>query len=111
MRPNYIKQLVLITCVFISIGGFAQKKQIKNTTKNAQSKINYTVTEENKKAFQETGYVRCLTVENEIALQKEYPNRYTNDEFEKWLSPKTTELKSKRLSGKNQKTTIIYIMF
>ena len=108
MRPNYIKQLVLITCVFISIGGFAQKKQIKNTTKNAQSKINYTVTEENKKAFQETGYVRCLTVENEIALQKEYPNRYTNDEFEKWLSPKTTELKSKRLSGKNQKTTIIY---
>lgn len=108
MKTTSTQILMIVMMFFLSFYSNAQKKINSKPSNNNQSKINYTVTEENKRAIQETGYVRCLTVENEIALQKEYPNRYTNNEFEKWISPKTAELKAKRLSGKIQKATIVY---
>ena len=35
-----------------------------------------------------TGVVRCATVENEVLLKSEYPDRETTQQFENWISQK-----------------------
>jgi hypothetical protein len=108
MKNNYFNLFTVVLLFFFSIYSNAQKKSNTNSSNKNQSEIEYSLTTENKKSLLETGYVRCLTVENEEALQKKYPNRYTNKQFENWLKPKISELKSKRLKAKNQKSTKIY---
>ncbi|PIB32977.1 hypothetical protein BFP78_01570 [Gaetbulibacter sp. 5U11] len=47
-----------------------------------------------------SGYARCLTDENEIALSNQYPNRSTNSDFEAWLAPKIAQIKADRAAGR-----------
>ena len=50
------------------------------------------------------GYIRCSSVENELALQKQFPNRLNNNEFEKWIAPLINE-HQRKVASKELKTT------
>lgn len=68
--------LFLLTC---HIGIFAQQK-----TKSIQpqsSAVNFQPTEQTLDCIEQTGFAKCLTDENEIALQQEYPTRYTREQI------------------------------
>jgi len=90
-----IKYVLLLVVVFVFTAGQAQQK-------NRQHPSAATTTSQ-KGPF---GYVRCSSVEQERALQQQYPNRLNDKEFEKWIAPLVTEHKNRTLS-KNAKTTAI----
>lgn len=53
------------------------------------------LTPENQKSLQETGFVRCATVEMENLRRQNNPNLQTPDEFENWLAPLIQERKER----------------
>lgn len=55
------------------------------------------------------GFVRCSSVEYEQALQKRFPNRLKNSDFEKWISPLVDEHKRNKASKADKIATIITI--
>jgi len=57
---------------------FAQKKQ---------DTWNLTNSENAQKSLQETGFVRCSSVEMDAIRKAKYPDMQTQDEFENWLAP------------------------
>ena len=71
---------------------------------NAQKKIKapFQLTKSTKQSIKKTGYARCLTVENEIALKKKYPKRYSTEEFEQMLAPIVARIKAERAAGRVQ---------
>jgi hypothetical protein len=62
----------------------------------------FELTAETKRGIQETGYGRCLSVENEAILQKTDSKRYTDAQFEEFLAPHIAKIKADRLAGKSQ---------
>src|SRR5690606_4066818 len=73
---------------------FAQEKQ-----KVTEKHFNQELTEANKKSLEETGFIKCETVEYEAYLQNKFPQRATTDEFENWLAPKSQLIKQQIQSG------------
>ncbi len=64
------------------------------------NKSRFELTDANKHALKQTGYVRCLTNESETLLDAKYPNRLNNEAFENWLSPKLKQIKIDRAQGR-----------
>jgi hypothetical protein len=62
----------------------------------------FELTAETKRGIQETGYGRCLSVENEAILQQMNPKRYTEAQFEEFLAPHVDKIKSDVAAGKMQ---------
>lgn len=60
----------------------------------------FILTETTRQTIEVTGYGRCLTEENEAALQQQYPNRSSSEEFEQWLAPKIAEIKAEIAAGR-----------
>jgi gliding motility-associated-like protein len=87
--------LVIGISLSISFVNAQSKKQVRNlqNTKETSQKGPF-------------GYVRCATVENELALQKQFPNRLKNADFEKWISPLIKEHQLK-VASKTAKTSSI----
>lgn len=87
MKKFYIGALLL---TFLSFGGYAQNgKQPGKTGKSfAPNPINQDY--QNR-----TGYIHCLTDENEERLQELNPERANRQEFETWLAPKISSVKQK----------------
>ncbi|MCX7548479.1 choice-of-anchor J domain-containing protein [Xanthomarina sp. F1114] len=88
--------LFLLTC-HISI--FAQQK-VKALTPQS-SAVNFQPTEQTLDCIEQTGFAKCLTDENEIALQQEDPTRYTREQFEEWIAPTVEQIKADRLAGRS----------
>ncbi len=97
--------VALFVSAAFSIGVHAQQtNQNQRTSINPQS--GFDLTDETIESIEKTGFGRCLTDENELALKKEYPNRGTSQEFEAWLAPKIEQIKADRLAGRT--TNAIY---
>lgn len=60
----------------------------------------FELTSQTIESINNSGYARCLTDENEIALSNQYPNRSTNSDFEAWLAPKIAQIKADRAAGR-----------
>ena len=52
----------------------------------------------------QTGYARCLTVENELLLAKKHATRASKEEFEEWLKPFVQKIKKVMLYLDRQHT-------
>lgn len=89
MKKTIFFKLLILLCVgIISTNSNAQNNG-KVFGKNIQSKN------------PETGIVRCVSSEYELALQEKNPKRATNQEFEEWIAPKVEAIKSKLLANRN----------
>lgn len=73
---------------------FAQEKQ-----KKQEKHFTQELTNANKMSLEETGFIRCMTVENEVDLQNKYPERAKDQDFENWLRPKAEQIKQQIASG------------
>jgi hypothetical protein len=92
-----ITSKVFILALFITCGISAQLKKKIGTSQNLRILQNINVnnfdqnsylTDENQKSLDETGYVKCLSIEmNQRRLQRE-GNYLQNDAFEEWIAPK-----------------------
>jgi len=78
----------------------AQQKQLIPTMVNDFSEKTFEITETTKQAIKNTGFARCLSVENEAILQANNPNRLSSQEFENWIAPKVAKIKADILAGK-----------
>lgn len=90
-----LKYLLNLAVVFIIIVGHAQQKKQLNIA-----------TKENTYQKGPFGYVRCSSVENELALQQQFPTRLKNNEFEQWISPLVSN-KKRKIAEKVSKTASI----
>ncbi|WP_055443890.1 M43 family zinc metalloprotease [Lacinutrix himadriensis] len=73
--------------------------QSKSTGSSASSQV-FELTPATLESINQTGFARCLTVENEALLQQKYPERLSSDEFEAWLAPKVEQVKANRASNR-----------
>jgi len=100
MKKITFKSLLSFALVGACFSGFSQQaRQIKKGT-------SFELTDGNQQHFNETGIVRCASVEYENKLRKLNPNRLNNQQFENWIAPKITEYKQRSVSGKMAITTI-----
>jgi hypothetical protein len=110
MKQKDFKILCFGLAFFTVIGIQAQKlnkQSIKKATtsvnlseKKLQQQPDFQLTPETIRGLDETGYARCLTVENEELLKAANPNRLSNVEFEAWLAPKLEQVKSEMTAGR-----------
>jgi hypothetical protein len=75
------------------------QEQSKGTGSNASSQV-FEPTPATLESINQTGFARCLTVENEALLQQKYPERLSSDEFEAWLAPKVEQVKANRATNR-----------
>lgn len=93
-----LKYLLIFVLGFVTIVGNAQHKKqlIQSAAKNTSQRGPF-------------GYVRCSSVENELALQQQFPDRLNNKEFEKWIAPLVSEQKNRIASKSSKVASIISI--
>jgi len=80
MRLKYFK-LVFSLLLISTVTMYSQSKQ------SEKGNWNFHESEEAKKSLEETGFVRCSSVEYNEALRQENPNISSKEEFETWLEP------------------------
>jgi hypothetical protein len=95
MKKNTLLKLILfLFCLPVFV-----------TAQNKKDKANnLTLTQDNVRSIEETGFIRCYTTEAEEQLRKKHPNRATAAEFENWLAPKIKKTIERQ---KNAKTMVI----
>ena len=76
------------------------------TSSSSQTLFGQELTDANVKSLEESGVIRCGSVEYEKHLQSLHPERATNEEFESWLSPKVQQIQSQRSNGVSIMVTI-----
>ncbi len=83
MKQNNFK-LVWLLLLFIGISSlYAQQKSSLRSISDEPLQL----TQENQRHFNETGFVRCATVEMEALRRQNNPNIQSDQEFENWLAP------------------------
>ena len=75
-------KVILMALMFASAISFAQ------TNTNTQTLFGQELTDANIKSLDESGVIRCASVEYEQYLKALYPERATNAEFESLVSAK-----------------------
>ncbi len=93
-------KVILMALMFATAISFAQ------TNTNTQTLFGQELTDANIKSLDESGVIRCASVEYEQYLKALYPERATNAEFETWLAPKIEAVKAQRSNGVSIITTI-----
>jgi hypothetical protein len=91
-----------VVTFFALAGSLALNAQEKTKSETIKPNPIIELSDANKEAFAQTGYVRCLTDEHELSLQAKYPNRNTREQFEQWLAPHLSKINADRVSGKSQ---------
>src|SRR5690554_5268134 len=86
--------LLVLTFFCMPLFLFAQEKQ-----KVTEKHFNQELTDANLRSFEETGFIKCETVEYEAYLQNKFPKRATTEKFENWIAPKTQLIKQQIQSG------------
>lgn len=102
-----MKNSTLSALLFILFVSFSLKAQ-NNQNKKAINGQNFQLTDQTKESINQTGFARCLTDENEKALQQQYRNRADRTDFENWLAPKIAEIKANRASQRSESQQVIY---
>lgn len=102
-----MKNSTLSALLFILFVSFSLKAQ-NNQNKKATNGQNFQLTDQTKESINQTGFARCLTDENEQALQQQYRNRADRTDFENWLAPKIAEIKANRASQRSESQQVIY---
>lgn len=83
MKQNNFK-LIWLLLLFIGVSSlYAQQK----STYRSISDEPLQLTQENQRHFDETGFVRCATVEMEALRRQNNPNIQSTEDFENWLAP------------------------
>ncbi|OBX23655.1 MULTISPECIES: T9SS-dependent choice-of-anchor J family protein [Bizionia] len=83
MKQNNFK-LFWLLLLLISISSlYAQEKSSFRSISDTPLQL----TQENQRHFNETGFVRCATVEVEALRRQNNPNIQSTEEFENWLAP------------------------
>jgi hypothetical protein len=77
------KITLLLLIIAISIPNFLSAQERKVPTKI----FGQDLTIHNLSSIEETGFIRCASTEYERALQAQFPERATDEEFENWLNP------------------------
>lgn len=101
MKKFTIKIPLIIVLAFTILQVQAQKKQ------KAKSNFSFEYNETNRVFQEESGYIKCATVEYNEALRQQYPEIGTPEQFESWMTGKIQELRTQRLADPNN-TTVIY---
>ncbi|MCX7551538.1 T9SS-dependent choice-of-anchor J family protein [Xanthomarina sp. F2636L] len=83
MKQNNLKNAIGL---FVFLMVFSLHAQQKSSTK-AISHEPLQLTEDNQRHFNETGFIRCATVEVEALRKQNNPNIQSTEEFENWLAP------------------------
>jgi gliding motility-associated-like protein len=78
MKINLRKSLLAMMLLIGGCSVFSQKQQ---------DPLGVTQSELAQRSIQETGYVRCSTVEMDAIRRAKYPDMQTQDDFENWLAP------------------------
>lgn len=94
-----LKVLAIISIFFTCIISYSQSKKqgLSNQNQHQQSQKG------------PDGFVRCSSVEYEQALQKQFPNRLNNADFEKWIKPLIKDHEQKRTNQNAKVASIITI--
>jgi hypothetical protein len=103
MKKITLKIFTFFCLLFaVSIANAQQLKPL-NTSKKISSvqEPNFELTSQTIDCIENTGYARCLTDENEVALQKSNPERLSIEEFESWLKPHIDKIKADREAGRS----------
>lgn len=61
------------------------------------------LTEENQRYQEETGYIRCMTVENDKMMKEKISNPQTDAQFEAWMEKEIKELRQRRAEGRESR--------
>src|SRR5690606_1536915 len=85
MKQNNFKNVIGLFLFLMVFSLQAQQKS--SATSRATSHKPLQLTEENQRHFNETGYVRCATVEMEALRRQNDPTIQSREEFENWLAP------------------------
>ena len=93
-------KVILMALMSTTAISFAQ------TSTNTQTLFGQELTDANIKSLDESGVIRCGSVEYEQYLKALYPERATNAEFESWLAPKVEAVKAQRSNGVSIITTL-----
>ncbi|AOR27873.1 peptidase, M43 family [Formosa sp. Hel1_33_131] len=93
-------KVILMALMSTTAISFAQ------TSTNTQTLFGQELTDANIKSLDESGVIRCASVEYEQYLKALYPERATNAEFESWLAPKVEAVKAQRSNGVSIITTL-----
>lgn len=96
MKKITLKGVFSLALLAACFSGFAQEAK-----QNVPIQTHFELTEATKQNIEQTGFARCLSVENEAILQQN-KRRYTDDQFEEWLAPRIAEIKANRAAGKAQ---------
>ncbi|PWK20799.1 putative secreted protein (Por secretion system target) [Xanthomarina spongicola] len=75
-------KFMILTFFCMPVFLLAQEKQ-----KAPKKQINLELTEENQRHLEETGFIRCATVEVEALRRQNDPSIQSEEEFENWLAP------------------------
>ncbi|MFD0963446.1 GEVED domain-containing protein [Pseudofulvibacter geojedonensis] len=96
MKKITLKGIFSMALMAACFSSFAQKA--KQITPNQSQ---FELTEATKQNIEETGFARCLSVENQRILQQN-SKQYTNEQFEEWLAPHVAKIKADREAGRAQ---------
>ena len=91
---------ILIALFFTTTVSFSQ------TSSTIQTLFGQELTDANVKSLEESGVIRCGSVEYEEHLQSLYQERATKEEFESWLAPKVQQIQAQRSNGVSFVVTI-----
>ena len=86
MKQNDFKKVLLGLFMLLMVFSL-QAQQKTSLATSILSNEPLQLTEENQRHFEETGYVRCATVEMEALRRQNDPSIQSKEEFENWLAP------------------------
>ena len=98
-------KVILMALMSTTAISFAQ------TSTNTQTLFGQELTDANIKSLDESGVIRCGSVEYEQYLKALYPERATNAEFESWLAPKVEAVKAQRSNGVSIMVTTLPVVY
>jgi len=104
MKKVTLKSILLLLVLGICSAGFSQQR--KNNNENNSKKTELQLVAESQQHYNETGIVKCYSIENEKKLKAKFPSRATEAEFEQWLAPKIVAFKKRQATEKMAVTTI-----
>jgi len=104
MKKNTLKVVLAGFAMVGSLAVNAQQIPLSKSLQNASVKQipsqPLELTDATLQNIAETGYARCITVEMEKQLQRQFPSRAKKQEFEEWLAPRIAKIKADRAAGK-----------
>jgi len=107
MKKITLKGALLFVVMGACFAGFSQQKQRQNTS----VQTSFDLTEENQQHFDETGIVRCASVEYQNKIRKQNPRKISDTQFEQWLAPHVSNYKARIAAGERMAITTIPIIF